>query len=297
MELDGLAHLRSGKVRELYAAGDDHVLLVASDRVSTYDCVHPTPIPDKGKVLTSLSAFWFGRTHDIVDNHLVSTALADLPAAAGPHADALAGRTMLCRRAEVVPFECVARGYLTGSGKVEYDVTGGVCGIRLPDGLVEASELPRPIFTPATKAESGHDENVTFDALVAAVGGALAEQLRELTLAVYRHGRDHALAQGIILADTKLEFGRLTDGTVILVDELMTPDSSRYWPADDYAPGRTQASFDKQFVRDHASSTGWDRTPPAPPLPDDVVRRTREKYVEAYERLTGRSFDDWLGTR
>jgi phosphoribosylaminoimidazole-succinocarboxamide synthase len=291
--LPGLPHLRSGKVRELYEAGDDRLLLVATDRVSTYDCVHPTPIPDKGRVLTGLSAFWFAQTRPTVDNHLISTSVSDLPDAARDHADALRGRVMLTRRAEVIPFECVARGYLTGSGLAEYAATGRVCGIPLPQGLGEASELPEPIFTPATKAESGHDENVAFEVMVSALGAALADRLRELTLRLYRLGRDLALGRGIILADTKFEFG-LVEGEVILVDEVMTPDSSRYWPLEGYEPGVPQPSFDKQFVRDHAASTGWNRTPPAPALPDDIVRRTREKYVEIYERITGEPFERWL---
>ncbi len=291
MSIDGLTHLRSGKVREIYDAGDGRLLLVATDRVSTYDCVHPTPIPDKGRVLTGLSAFWFARTDDIVSNHLLSTSLDDLPQPV--RQEDLCGRSMLVRRSEVIPFECVARGYLTGSGLEEYVATGRVCGVPLPQGLGEASELPQPIFTPATKAESGHDENVPFETMAEAVGTSLAERLRELTLALYEHGRAHALSRGIILADTKFEFG-LLDGEVVLVDEAMTPDSSRYWPAESYSPGRVQPSFDKQFVRDYASSTGWDRTPPAPELPEDVVRRTRDKYVEAYERLTGSPFDEWL---
>ncbi len=293
MSIQGLIHLRSGKVRDLYAADDDHLLLVASDRISTFDCVHPTPVPDKGKVLTGLSEFWFRLTEEVVDNHLVSTSLSDFPAAAREHTEALRGRTMLVRRAGVIPFECVARGYLTGSGLKEYIASGRVCGIPLPQGLGEASELPEPIFTPATKAVSGHDENVPFEVLAEALGAPLARKLRELTLSLYRFGRDWALERGIILADTKFEFG-LADGDLVLVDELLTPDSSRYWPVDGYAPGRPQPSFDKQFVRDYAASTGWDRTPPAPELPEEIVRQTRSRYVEAYERLTGHPFDEWL---
>ncbi len=291
--LEGMTHLRSGKVRDIYDAGDGRLLLVASDRVSTYDCVHPTPVPDKGKVLTGLSVFWFERTAGIVDNHLVSAAVDDFPADAQRHADALRGRTMLARRAEVIPFECVARGYMSGSALVEYRATGRVCGIPLPQGLEEGAELPEPIFTPATKAEDGHDENVTFEVVAEAVGEDLASRLRDLALTLYTSGRDHARERGIILADTKFEFG-LVGGDVVLIDEVMTPDSSRYWPADTYEPGTTQRSFDKQFVRDYASSTGWDREPPAPELPDDIVARTREKYLEAYERLTGEPLEAWL---
>lgn len=289
----GLTHLRSGKVRDLYEVDDDHLLLVASDRVSTYDVVHPTPVPDKGRVLTAVSAFWFDRVQ--VPNHLVSTDLADVPVALDADASAwLRGRSMLCRRAEIVPFECVVRGYLAGSGWREYQQDGTVCGVELPDGLVESARLPAPIFTPATKAEAGdHDENVSFEVMADALGDELAGTLRDLALRLYTEGAAHAAERGIILADTKFEFG-LRGGQVVLVDEVLTPDSSRYWPADAWEPGRTPPSFDKQFVRDYATSTGWDRTPPAPPLPDAVVTATRAKYVEAYERLTGASFDDWL---
>ena len=293
--IEGLTHLRSGKVRDLYEVDADHLLLVASDRVSTYDVVHPTTVPDKGRVLTAVSRFWFDRLD--VPHHLVSTDLADLPVELSDRDAAhLAGRSMLCRKVEVVPFECVVRGYLAGSGWSEYQRDGTVCGIALPDGLVEADRLPEPIFTPATKAEDGeHDENVSFEVMVAAVGEELATTLREVSLRVYAAGAAHAAQRGIILADTKLEFGLLA-GQVVLADEVLTPDSSRYWPADAWAPGTTPPSFDKQFVRDYATSTGWDRTPPAPELPEDVVAGTRAKYVEAYERLTGASFDAWLGT-
>lgn len=290
--LSDLHHLRSGKVRDIYEV-DDHLLLVASDRVSTYDCVHPTPIPDKGKVLTGISAFWFARTTDLVDNHLVTADIGEMPDEVHQHADELRGRTMLVRRAEMIPFECVARGYLSGSALSEYQATGRVCGIPLPQGLEEASELPEAIFTPATKAESGHDENVPFERMVDELGEDLAVALRGHTLDLYRFGRDLARQRGIILADTKYEFG-LIDAEITLVDEVMTPDSSRYWPADRHEPGTTPPSFDKQFVRDYATSTGWDKTPPAPEIPDDIVARTRDKYVEAYERITGQSFDDWL---
>lgn len=297
MAIEGLTRLRSGKVRDLYDVDEDHLLLVASDRVSTFDVVHPTPVPDKGRILTGLSAFWFDKLSELVPNHLVSTSVADFPPAAQSHADDLAGRSMLCRKVEIVPFECVVRGYLVGSGWKEYQRDGTVCGLQLPGGLVEADRLPEPIFTPATKAEEGeHDENVSFEYLAAEVGQGLAGQLRRLSLALYQAGADHARERGIILADTKLEFG-LLDGEVVLADEVLTPDSSRYWPADRWEPGASPPSFDKQFVRDYATSTGWDRTPPAPELPDDVVSQTRAKYVEAYERITGDSFDDWLGQR
>jgi phosphoribosylaminoimidazole-succinocarboxamide synthase len=294
VQVEGLTHLRSGKVRDLYEVDDDHLLLVASDRVSTYDVVHPTPVPDKGRVLTGVSAFWFGRLESLVPNHLVSTSVLDLPEAAQASADWLRGRSMLVRKVEIVHFECVVRGYLVGSGWKEYQRDGTVCGLGLPDGLVEAARLPEPIFTPATKAEEGeHDENVPFEVMADALGHDLADRLRQLSLELYAAGAAHAASRGIILADTKFEFG-LRDGEVVLADEVLTPDSSRYWPADAWAPGSTPPSFDKQFVRDYATSTGWDKTPPAPALPDDIVAATREKYIEAYERLTGQDFADWL---
>lgn len=293
-DVRGLTHLRSGKVRDLYEVDDDHLLLVASDRVSTYDVVHPTEVPDKGRVLTALSRFWFDRL--AVPHHLVSTDLADLPIELEP-ADAarLAGRSMLCRKVDVVPFECVARGYLVGSGWREYQRDGTVCGVRLPSGLVEADRLPEPIFTPATKAEDGeHDENVSFEVMVDALGEDLATRMRDRTLELYAAGAAHATERGIILADTKFEFG-LRDGELLLADEVLTPDSSRYWPADRWEPGTSPPSFDKQFVRDFATSSGWDKQPPAPALPDEVVAATRQRYVEAYERLTGLVLADWPG--
>ncbi len=297
MTIEGLTHLRSGKVRELYDVDDDHLLLVASDRVSTFDVVHPTPVPDKGRVLTGLSTFWFRRLIAIVPNHLVTTRVADFPAAAQAHADELAGRSMLCRKLDMVPFECVVRGYLVGSGWAEYQRDGVVCGIELPEGLVEADRLPYPLFTPATKAEEGeHDENVSFEVMRDAMG-PVADRLREVSLELYQAGASHAAAHGIILADTKFEFGIDASGEVVLADEVLTPDSSRYWPQDAWEPGSTPPSFDKQYVRDYATSTGWDRSPPAPELPADVVEATRQRYVEAYERITGASFDDWLAER
>jgi phosphoribosylaminoimidazole-succinocarboxamide synthase len=295
--IDGLTHLRSGKVRDLYAVDDEHLLLVASDRVSTYDVVHPTPVPDKGRVLTGLSAFWFERLTGVVANHLVSTSVSDLPDVSAETAEELRGRMMLCRRVDIVPFECVVRGYLVGSGWKEYQSDGTVCGLSLPGGLVEADRLPEPVFTPATKAEEGeHDENVSFEVVADAVGFDLADRLRTTSLALYEAGAAHAAERGIILADTKFEFG-LLDGELILADEVLTPDSSRYWPADAWHPGATPPSFDKQYVRDAATATGWDRQPPAPALPEDVVAATRAKYVEAYERLTGESFEEWLARR
>jgi phosphoribosylaminoimidazole-succinocarboxamide synthase len=275
----------SGKVREIYALGDD-LLLVASDRISTYDAVHPTPIPDKGSVLTGLSTFWFELTEKIVPNHFISVA-DGVP-------DEVRGRGMVCRKLKMLPVECVVRGYLSGSGWKDYRATGAVSGIALPDGLQESSPLPEPIFTPSTKADVGHDEAIDFEGAVELVGDrALTERLRDVSLAVYQAGADHAREHGIILADTKFEFGLDADGTLTLGDEVLTPDSSRFWPADEYTPGRGQPSFDKQFVRDWASSTGWDRNPPAPEIPDDIVAKTRDKYVEAYERITGNAFAEW----
>ena len=284
-----------GKVRELYAVDDDHLLLVASDRLSAYDVVLPTAIPDKGAVLTGLSLWWFGQLADLVPDHLVTADVAEYPAELQPWSAALRGRSMLCRRLTMQPVECVARGYLTGSGLADYRAAGSVCGVPLPDGLVDGSALPQPIFTPATKAEVGeHDENVSFEAVVAAVGLELAEELRRLTLAVYARGASLAAQRGILLADTKLEFGLDAAGVLTLGDEVLTPDSSRFWPADTYQPGRPQPSYDKQYVRDWLDASGWDRTAPGPELPDEVVEQTRARYVEAYERLTGSSFDSYL---
>jgi phosphoribosylaminoimidazole-succinocarboxamide synthase len=279
--------IASGKVREMYDLGD-RILMVASDRISTYDVVHPTPIPDKGAVLTGLSVFWFERTSDIVANHLVS-ATEDVP-------EELRGRALTVRKLEMVPVECVVRGYITGSGWKDYQATGAVCGIELPAGLRESERLPEPIFTPATKAQEGdHDENIDFDSAVAATGDrATMELLRDVSIALYKRAADHARECGIILADTKFEFGRDADGTLTLGDEVLTPDSSRFWPADGYEVGRSQPSFDKQFVRDWASGTGWDKAEPAPPIPDDVVEQTRAKYIQAYELITGEGFDDWV---
>jgi phosphoribosylaminoimidazole-succinocarboxamide synthase len=284
---EAAALISQGKVRDIYDAGEDRLLMVASDRISTYDVVHPTPIPDKGKVLTGLTAFWLARTEDICPNHLVS--YTDVP-------EEYAGRAMLVERLEMVPVECVVRGYITGSGWKDYLAGGAVCGIELPAGLRESEQLPEPIFTPATKAELGdHDENVDFDRAAEIVGDrALLEELRRLSIAVYERGAEHARERGIILADTKFEFGRRPDGTIVLADEVMTPDSSRFWPADGYEPGRSQPSFDKQYVRDWASGSGWDKTPPAPPIPDEVVAGTRARYVDAYERIAGEPFSRWL---
>ena len=283
-----------GKVRDVYEVDDEHLLLVASDRLSAYDVVLPTAIPDKGAVLTGLSVWWFDQLADVVPNHLVTARIADYPDALQPFAAALRGRSMLCRRLDMVQVECVARGYLTGSGLSDYRASGAVCGVALPPGLVDGSALPEPIFTPATKAAVGdHDENVSYDAVVAAVGAELAQSLRALTLSVYARGAALAAERGILLADTKLEFGR-SDGALVLGDEVLTPDSSRFWPADGWEPGRAQPSYDKQFVRDWLNDSGWDRTAPGPELPAEVVEQTRARYVEAYERLTGSSFDSWL---
>src|ERR687884_1577936 len=274
--------LARGKVREMYELGDD-LLMVASDRISTYDVVHPTPIPDKGNVLTGLSVLWFNLTRDLVPNHFLS-ATDGVPAE-------LRGRALRVRRLRMLPVECIVRGYLSGSGWKDYQATGRVSGVELPPGLRESDRLPEPIYTPSTKADVGHDEAIDFERTVELIGDrALAERVRDATLAVYDAVAEHALARGVILADTKFEFGMDGDGTLTLADEVCTPDSSRFWPADQYEPGRSQPSFDKQFVRDWASSTGWDRNPPAPAIPDEVVQRTRAKYVEAYERITGEPF-------
>ncbi len=287
--------LATGKVRDLYAVDDDHLLLVASDRLSAYDVVLPTTVPDKGAVLTGLSVWWFDQLADLVPNHLVTARVSEMPEVLQPHAEQLRGRSMLCRRLEMVPVECVARGYLTGSGLADYRATGGICGEPLVPGLQDGSRLPEPVFTPATKAAVGdHDENVSYDAVVAEVGAELAAELRRVTLAVYGRGASLAAERGILLADTKLELGHDRAGVLTLGDEVLTPDSSRFWPADGWQPGRAQPSYDKQYVRDWLDATGWDRTAPGPELPDDVVERTRAKYVEAYERLTGSSFDTWL---
>jgi phosphoribosylaminoimidazole-succinocarboxamide synthase len=261
--------------------------MVASDRISTYDVVHPTPIPDKGKVLTALSTFWFDQTGEIVPNHLLS--ITDgVP-------DEARGRALAVRKLEMLPVECVVRGYITGSGWKDYQATGTVAGIALPEGLRESEKLPEPIFTPSTKADIGHDETIDFEQAVEIVGDrAVMEQLRDLSIALYTFAAEHAASRGVILADTKFEFGRDADGVIRVGDEVLTPDSSRFWPADTYEVGRSQPSFDKQYVRDWATATGWDKKPPAPAIPDDVVAGTRAKYVEAYEKITGEPFSDWL---
>jgi phosphoribosylaminoimidazole-succinocarboxamide synthase len=293
--LGGYRHLVSGKVRDIYQVDDETLLFVASDRISAYDHVLPTPIPDKGRILTAMSMFWFGllAEAETVPNHVVAVDDPRIP-------DSVRGRAMLVRRLQMLPVECVARGYLTGSGLIDYRATGSVCGVPLPAGLVESSRLPEPIFTPAAKAELGeHDENISFDAVVSMLGRERAEQLRATTLAVYVRAAERALARGVILADTKFEFGVDGGGNLVLADEVLTPDSSRYWPAEGYLQGQVQPSFDKQYVRDWLTSpeSGWDRGGDAPPpeLPADVVAATRRRYVQAYELISGRSFDDWPG--
>jgi len=284
--LADLPLVASGKVREMYDLGD-RLLMVASDRISTYDVVHPTPIPDKGKVLTALSVFWFEESADIVPNHLVS-ATEDVP-------DEARGRALNVMKLDMLPVECVVRGYLSGSGWKDYQATGAVAGIELPEGLSESQQLPKPIFTPSTKADVGHDETIDFERAVEIVGDRdVMEQLRDLSLALYTFAAEHAFGVGVILADTKFEFGRDADGVIRVGDEVLTPDSSRFWPADTYRIGRPQPSFDKQYVRDWASGTGWDKAPPAPAIPDDVVAGTRARYIEAYEKITGLRFDDWV---
>jgi phosphoribosylaminoimidazole-succinocarboxamide synthase len=284
--LADLPLVASGKVREMYDLGD-RLLMVASDRISTYDVVHPTPIPDKGKVLTALSVFWFEQTDGVVPNHLVS-ATEDVP-------EEVRGRALAVRKLDMLPVECVVRGYLSGSGWKDYQATGAVAGIELPAGLSESQQLPEPIFTPSTKADVGHDETIDFDRAAEIVGDrAVMEQLRDLSLALYSFAAEHAYGAGVILADTKFEFGRDADGVIRVGDEVLTPDSSRFWPEDEYKIGRGQPSFDKQYVRDWAAGTGWDKAPPAPAIPDDVVAQTRERYVTAYERLSGEPFSAWL---
>ena len=292
--LEGLTPFRQGKVRDLYEAGPD-LLIVATDRISAFDYILGTLIPDKGKVLNQLSAFWFGLMADIVANHLITTDAQRYPEPFRRHAAVLSGRSMLVRRTRPMPIECVVRGYLSGSGWKEYQRTGAVCGIALPAGLVESDQLPTPIFTPSTKAESGHDINIDEAETIRLVGPERFEQLRDLSLRVYSRGAQHAETRGIIVADTKFEFGVIDgqDGRehVILIDEVLTPDSSRFWPSDAYRPGGGQPSYDKQFVRDYLEGIGWNKQPPAPTLPADVVSKTREKYVAAYERLSGRELE------
>jgi len=286
LELPGVKKLRSGKVRDIFDLGDA-LLLVASDRISAFDVIMPNGIPRKGEVLTQISHFWFEKFSSLVPNHLLAKASDPLPKNLQPFAAQLERRSMIVKKAKPLAIECIVRGYLSGSGWKEYKKSQTVCGIKLPGGLTESAELPEPIFTPSTKAEAGHDENISFEQAQKIVGPDLARQASDLSLKIYKAGRDYARQRGIIIADTKFEFG-LSDGKLILIDEVMTPDSSRFWPADQYAPGKGQPSFDKQFVRDYLETLDWDKTPPGPRLPDDVVAKTSAKYLEAYERLTGK---------
>jgi len=286
--------VRRGKVRDVYAMGE-RILLVATDRISAFDCVMQSGVPDKGKILTALSAFWFDWLKSRTPNHMIAVFNeGTVPDVLAADRSTVADRTMLCTRTEVIPIECVARGYLAGSGWAEYRETGAVCGIRLPAGLKQCAKLPEPIFTPATKAESGHDENISFEQMCELVKPSLAEDLRDRTLDIYGRAAEYAQERGIIIADTKFEFGRAADGRILLIDEVLTPDSSRFWPADAYEPGRDQPSFDKQFLRNYlqglCDNGQWNKTPPAPDLPDSVINGTRARYLEAYERLTGRRF-------
>jgi phosphoribosylaminoimidazole-succinocarboxamide synthase len=292
----GLPHVHSGKVRDIYAVGDDRLLMVTSDRISAFDVVMAEPIPHKGRVLTAMSAFWFDQLADVVSGHLISTDVADLPDGARSAAvDAdLAGRVMLTSKAEMLPVECIVRGYITGSAWKEYRASGTMHGARLPDGLRESDRLPQPVFTPSTKAETGHDENISFAAAARLIGEALAAEVRDVSLELYRRGAEWARERGIIIADTKFELG-LVDGELMLCDEVLTPDSSRFWPTDAWEPGATPPSFDKQPVRDYLDGLDWDKKPPPPPLPAEVVTTASARYVEAYERITGRSFTDWPG--
>jgi len=286
IDLPGIQKLKSGKVREVFDLGE-HLLFVASDRISAFDCVMPNGIPRKGEVLTQISHFWFDQTERLVPNHRVGRN-GELPAALAPLSAALGRRSMVVKKAQPLAIECIVRGYLSGSGWKEYKKQGTVCGIHLPAGLRESDELPEPIFTPSTKAETGHDENISFEQAVQIEGAAVAGQVRELSLKIYKQARDYARQRGIIIADTKFEFGKF-GSELILIDEVLTPDSSRFWPADQYKAGQGQPSFDKQFVRDYLETLDWDKTPPAPALPAEIVAKTQAKYLEAYERLTGRA--------
>ncbi|HEY9285952.1 MAG TPA: phosphoribosylaminoimidazolesuccinocarboxamide synthase [Pyrinomonadaceae bacterium] len=286
--LSDLALVRRGKVRDVYAVDDEHLLVVATDRISAFDCILPTPIPRKGEVLTALSRFWFERLSRVTPHHLVTTDVEQMPDAVRRHAGTLRDRSMLVRRAEVFPVECVVRGYLAGSGWKDYRRTGEVCGHRLPAGLVESAKLPAPVFTPATKAEAGHDENISEARMGEIVGRGVTDQLRDTSLRLYAEAEAYARSRGIIIADTKFEFGRDREGRIILIDEVLTPDSSRFWPLDSYRAGGAQPSFDKQYVRDYLETLDWDKRPPAPPLPAEVAAATTARYLEAYRLLTGR---------
>lgn len=289
IDLPGVKKINRGKVREIFAV-DSHLLLVATDRMSAFDVVLPDPIPWKGQVLTQLSNFWFGRLEDIVDNHLISSQVEDFPAVLNPFKNQLVGRSTLAHKCDPLPVECVVRGYLAGSGWKEYQQTGEVCKIRLPGGLRQSEELPEPIFTPATKATEGHDENISFDRTVEIIGAEMAEKVRDLSLRLYNRARDYAQQRGIIICDTKFEFGK-QGSQLLLIDEALTPDSSRFWPADEHEPGKPQPSFDKQFIRDFLETLDWDKTPPGPKLPKSIIQATSERYLEAYRRLTGKNLD------
>ena len=286
-DFPGLKLRGRGKVRDIYDLGD-RLLIVATDRLSAFDVVLPTPIPDKGRVLTQLSLFWFERLAEVAPHHVISA--KDFAGELAPYADSLEGRAMLVQKTEPIPIECVVRGYISGSGWKDYQKTGGICGIPLPKGLRESERLPQPIFTPSTKATTGHDENISFEETVSRIGRSLAERLRDTSLTLYRRAGEHAAARGIIIADTKFEFGTLGKD-LIWIDEALTPDSSRFWPSEQYTPGKPQPSFDKQYVRDYLERVGWNKQPPAPTLPQDVVAATREKYREAYQRITGHALD------
>jgi phosphoribosylaminoimidazole-succinocarboxamide synthase len=286
-DFPGLKLINRGKVRDLYDLGDS-LLIVSTDRISAFDVILPNGVPRKGEVLNKMSIFWFSQVQDVVPNHIIATDVSLFPEACRPYADVLAGRSMVVKKAKPLPIECIVRGYISGSGWKDYQKTGAVCGIKLPAGLRESEVLPQPIFTPSTKAEVGvHDENISFEAACTSVGAKLAEEVRDLAIAVYLRARQVAEKRGIIIADTKMEFGTL-DGKLILIDELLTPDSSRFWPQDAYAPGRAQNSYDKQFVRDYLLSLDWDQTPPAPTLPAGIIEKTAERYIQAYRRLTGK---------
>jgi phosphoribosylaminoimidazole-succinocarboxamide synthase len=287
--LSDLQLIRRGKVRDVYAVDPERLLIVATDRISAFDCVSPTPIPRKGEVLTALSRFWFGRLSDVAPNHLLTTLIEEMPETVSLHSESLRGRSMLVRRTEVFPVECVVRGYLAGSGWKDYLRTGEVCGHSLPPGLSEAEELPEPIFTPATKAEEGHDENISEERMRSILGSRTTQFLRDVSLRLYMEASRYARSRGIIIADTKFEFGTDSEGRILLIDEVLTPDSSRFWPAAEYRPGGPQPSFDKQFVRDYLETLAWDKKPPAPPLPTEVIEATTARYMEAYRLLTGAS--------
>jgi phosphoribosylaminoimidazole-succinocarboxamide synthase len=289
--ISDLQLVKRGKVRDVYSVDDEHFLIVATDRISAFDCVLPTPIARKGEVLTQLSRFWFDRLSHITPHHLVSADIEAMPERVRRHSDVLRGRSMYARRTEVFPVECVVRGYLVGSGWKDYKRTGEVCGHRLAEGLRESDKLPEPIFTPATKAEEGHDENISEARMRDIIGDEATNALRDISLRLYTEASDYARTRGIIIADTKFEFGRDRDGQIILIDEALTPDSSRFWPASEYEPGRSQPSFDKQYVRDYLESLDWNKQPPAPPLPQEVAEATTERYLEAYRLLTGKSLE------